>query len=647
MIGRLYRLSQVLLLILAVIAAPVMPVYGQQSSGQQSGTQQTSASQPEHRTMPSGQDYSHGRRQFPKVFAPYSAIHVAEPQLTNSPRLDQLIHEGKLELSLQNAIALALENNLDISIQRYAPWLAETDILRAKAQGAVPGLALDPQVSSTILWDRRSSPVNNPFLSGTGVVLSAITNTTAQYNFQYQQGFTSGTSYAVGFNNTRSSSSNAANVFNPAVQSALNFSFSQALLNGFGFLQNRSGLVIAKNNKVFADLTFKQQLINSISQVANGYWELVFAQNDVIVKQQSVDLAQKLYEDNKRQVAIGTLAQIEVTRAEAQLATAQSDLIVSQANQLQQQVLLKNLITKSPLDPLLLNVEIVPTEHPIEPNFEIIPIQDAVQEALTKRPDVLQSKTNLLSDDVNARASRRALLPSLSLNGQFNLVGLAGNSKLLGTASTVAGTPIVDANGNLVPNLFVASTVRSVGGTQSGGWGDALSAIGQGNFPDYGVSLTLTLPIRNRPAQAANARAILQERQDESRLRQIQNTVVVDVRTAQIALENGKARVGSAAKARILQEQTLDAEQKKYQLGASTVFQVIQTQRDLASARSSELRAKIDMIEAKVTFDRVMGRTLEVNNVTLADAKKGQMSRDTLIPGTPVSGDLVGESRKY
>jgi outer membrane protein TolC len=647
MIARLYRSSLVLLLIVAVVAAPVVPAYAQQSTGQQSGTQQSSASQPEHRTMSSGQDYSRGRRQFPNVFAPYSALQVAQPQLTNSPRLEQLIHEGKLELSLQNAIALALENNLDISIQRYAPWLAETDILRAKAQGAFSGLFLDPQVSSTILWDRRSSPVNNPFLSGTNVILSAITNNTAQYNFQYQQGFTSGTNYAVAFNNTRSSSSNAANLFNPAVQSALNFSFSQALLNGFGFLQNRAGLVIAKNNKVVADLTFKQQLINSISQVANSYWELVFARNDVIVKQQSVDLAQKLYEDNKRQVAIGTLAQIEVTRAEAQLATAQSDLIVSQTNQLQQQVLLKNLITKSPLDPLLLNVEIVPTEQPIEPNFEIIPIQDAVQEALTKRPDVLQSKTNLLSDDVNARASRRALLPSLSLNGQFNLAGLAGNSKLLGTASTVAGTPIVDANGNVVPNLFVASTVRPLAGTQAGGWGDALSAIGQGSFPDYGVSLTLTLPIRNRPAQAANARALLQERQDESRLRQVQNTVVVDVRTAQIALENGKARVGAAAKARVLQEQTLDAEQKKYQLGASTVFQVIQTQRDLATARSSELRAKIDMIEAKVTFDRVMGRTLEVNNVTLAEGKKGQTNRDTLIPGTTVSGDLVGESRKY
>ncbi len=647
MSGRLYRSSVVLLLIAAVVIGPVAPAYAQQSSGQQSNPQQPPAAQPERRVVPSGPDFTNGKRQFPNMIAPYTPWIVGAPQLTNSPRIEQMIREGKLELSLQDVIALALENNLDISIQRYTPWIAETNILAAKAQGFVAALALDPVVTSNILIDRRSSPINNPFISGTGVVLSSINTNTAQYNFQYAQGFTTGTNYAITFNNTRSSSSNPANLFNPSVQSSLALSFSQPLLNGFGFLQNRANLIIAKNNKVVADLTFKQQLITSIAQVSTNYWELVFARNDVIVKQESVDLAKKLYEDNQRQVAIGTLAQIEVTRAEAQLETAKADLIVSQALQLQQQILLKNLITKNPLDPLLQNVEIVPMDKPIQPQFDIIPVQDAVQEALGKRPDVLQSKTTLLSDDLTVRTSRRALLPSLNMTGQYSMAGLGGNNKVLGTPTVIPGTPIVDANGNVVPNLFVRASSTPLLGINPGGWGDALTQVYLNSFPDYNVGFALTIPIRNRPAQAANARALLQERQDETRLRQVQNTVVVDIRNAQIALENGKARVEAAIKARILEEQTLDAEQKKYQLGASTVFQVIQTQRDLSTSRSTELRALVDMIEAKITFDRVMARTLETNNVSLADAKSGQVTRDTLIPGSIANVNLVGPPRKY
>jgi outer membrane protein len=646
MIGRLCRSSLVLFLVAALAAAPVVPAYAQQASGQQPAAQQPAASAPQKQESVKSHDYSVGKRQFPDFVGPYTPIRVADPQLVNSPRLEQMIHDGKLEISLQDAIALALENNLDISIQRYAPWLAETDILRAKGQSSVSGVNLDPVVTSNLFWDRRSSPVNNPFISGTGVVLGSINTNTAQYNFLYSQGFTTGTNYTIGFNNTRSSSSNPANIFNPSVTSSLALAFTQPLLNGFGFAQNRSGLLIAKNNKAIADLTFQQQLITSVTAVSNSYWELVFARNDVKVKQQSVDLAQKLYDDNQRQVAIGTLAQIEVTRAAAQLATAKSDLILSQTNQLQQQTLLRNLITKSPMDPLLQNVEIVPTDDAAEPKFDVIPIQDAVQEALTKRPDVLQARTTLLSDDVSVHSTRRAMLPTLNLSGTYAMSGLAGNTKILGSPVAGLGTQIVDSSGT-PQNLFVPTSTRPVIGIAPGGWGDALSSIYNNNFPDYNVGVTLTIPIRNRPAQAANARALLQERQDEARLRQLQNTVVVDVRNAQIALENGRARVSAAAQARVLQEQTLDAEQKKYQLGASTVFQVIQTQRDLATARSTELRALIDMIEAKVTFDRVMGRTLETNKVTIAEAKSGQAVRETRIPGTAVNGELMGVSRKY
>jgi len=282
------------------------------------------------------------------------------------------------------------------------------------------------------------------------------------------------------------------------------------------------------------------------------------------------------------------------------------------------------------------------------PQVEILPIQDAVKEAYQKRPDVLQQQMDLLNRDINVRATRNALLPTLALFGQYGWTGLSGNSAKFGAASTQAGAHIVDANGNPVPqDLFVPVTVRPVAGTNFAGLGDALGSIFRSDFPTYSLQLNLNIPIRNRPAQADNARAILEQRQAEARLQQLENGIVVEVRNAQIALEQNRARVEAAQKSRILQEQTLDAEQKKYQLGASTIFFVIQAQRDLSAAQSVEVRALVDLVKAKVDFDRALGRTLEVNRISIAGAKQGTVPRDTLIPGTSVSGELVGPAQKF
>jgi outer membrane protein TolC len=623
-----------------VVAAPVTPAYGQ---------------------LQKGPDYSKGKSQFPNLAGPYSPIRVQPPQLSNSPRVEQLIHDGKMELSLQDAIALALENNLDISIQRYTPWIAETDILRAKGGGATRGLAgtgtaavlgaipaqsFDPVATSTLSLDHRSIPVNNPFLAGTGVALGSLVNHTTQGNFGYSQAFHTGTGYAVTWNNSRVSTTSPAAVFNPSVQSSIFLSFTQQLLNGFGLLPNTRFIRIAKNSKSIADWVFAQQVITSVTQVENLYWELVFAREDVRVKQRSVDLAEKLYNDNKRQVEIGTLAPIEVVRAEAEVARTRQDLIVSQTVHLQQQTLLKNAITKSPMDPTLLNVEMIPTDKATQlPQIEIPPLPDAVKEALDKRPDVRQAKIDLLNRDISVRATRNALLPTLTLFGQYGWTGLSGNS-LQTTSRTVAGSSVVDATGNAVPNLFVPSTLRTVTGTTLSGLGDAFDQIFNSKFPTYSLQLSLSIPIRNRPAQADSARAILEQRQAEERLKQLENSIVVDVRNAEIALQQNRARVDAAQKARILQEQTLDAEQKKFQLGASTIFFVIQAQRDLAQAESVEVRALVDLLKAKIDLDRALGRTLEVNKITISDAKRGEVERNTLIPGT-IHGEIVGAREKY
>ena len=668
MTERLFRSAAALLLAAAIIAAPVAPVYGQSKpagqtkSAQGAGSGSSSAGYP---PLMRGPDYSKGKSPFPNIFAPYSPIRVQAPALTNSPRVDQLIQDGKMKLSLQDAIALALENNLDIVVQRYTPWIADTDILRtlgggasrglagtgtASVLGAIPSQTFDPLLTWTMNLDHRTTPVNNPFLAGTGVAaLNSVINHATGANLQYSQGFHTGTAFAVTSTNSRVSTTSPAAVFDPSVQSTLFVSFTQELLNGFGRLPNTRFIRIAKNSKKIADQVFTQQVITSVVQVENLYWELVFAREDVKVKQRSVELAQKLYNDNKRQVEIGTLAPIEVVRAEAEVARATQDLIVSQTLQLQQQTLLKNAITKNQMDTLLREVEMVPTDQVAQlPQVEILPIQDAVKEAYQKRPDVLQQQMDLLNRDINVRATRNALLPTLALFGQYGWTGLSGNSAKFGAASTQAGAHIVDANGNPVPqDLFVPVTVRPVAGTNFAGLGDALGSIFRSDFPTYSLQLNLNIPIRNRPAQADNARAILEQRQAEARLQQLENGIVVEVRNAQIALEQNRARVEAAQKSRILQEQTLDAEQKKYQLGASTIFFVIQAQRDLSAAQSVEVRALVDLVKAKVDFDRALGRTLEVNRISIAGAKQGTVPRDTLIPGTSVSGELVGPAQKF
>ncbi len=670
MTERLSRSAAALLLAAAIVAAPVAPVYGQSKpAGQTKGAQgagpgSSSAGYP---PLMRGPDYSKGKSPFPNIFAPYSPTRVQAPALTNSPRVDQLIQDGKMKLSLQDAIALALENNLDIVVQRYTPWIADTDILRtlgggasrglagtgtASVLGAIPSQTFDPLLTWTMNLDHRTTPVNNPFLAGTGVfALSSVINHTTGANLQYSQGFHTGTAFAVTSANSRVSTTSPAAVFDPSVQSTLFVSFTQELLNGFGRLANTRFIQIAKNSKKIADQVFTQQVITSVVQVENLYWELVFAREDVKVKQRSVELAQKLYNDNKRQVEIGTLAPIEVVRAEAEVARATQDLIVSQTLQLQQQTLLKNAITKNQMDTALREVEIVPTDPVAQlPQIEILPIQDAVKEAYQKRPDVLQQQMDLLNRDINVRATRNALLPTLALFGQYGWTGLSGNSRTpgapTGTFTANLTSPVVDRNGTPT-GAFTSSAVLGPATFTSAGLGDALGSIFRSDFPTYSLQLNLNIPIRNRPGQADNARAVLEQRQAEARLQQLENSIVVEVRNAQIALEQNRARVEAAQKSRILQDQTLDAEQKKYQLGASTIFFVIQAQRDLSAAQSVEVRALVDLVKAKVDFDRALGRTLEVNRISIAAAKQGTVPRDTLIPGTSVSGELIGPRQTF
>jgi outer membrane protein len=606
-------------------------------------------------------DFSRPPRAFPSIVDPYRMQYVDAAVLTNSPRLDQLIRDGKLPLSLQDAIALALENSMDIVVQRYTPWMADVSLLKARAGGYgygtpgsiavgstanLPELYYDPVVTQVIGFNDATTPIANPYTSGLGASGSTTTaqplfSHSAYYNTSYAQSFVTGTSFSVAWDNTRASST-AANFFNPYVQSSLTIGFQQQLLAGAGRFVNRRNIIITENNRKIADLAFAQQAITTVTNTITAYWELVYARENVNVEKQAVTVSEKLFNDNKKQLEIGTMAPLDVTRAESELATDRQNLIVAQTTQLQDELVLKNYISKDPMASNLLDVEIIPTDKPETPaTIETASFADAIKEAFQKRPDLQQQYYNLKNAEVDVRATRNALLPTATLGLQYSSNGLAGNSLLTGAPATIAGAPVVDANGVPVPGIFLPETTVPITGVNKDGFSTAQSQIFHNTFPVYSGQLTVSLPLRNRANQADNIHAQLVERQFEASVQQTKNSAVLDVRNTIIAVEQGRAQVQAASKARELQQQTFDAEQKKYQLGASTVYNVILTQRDLITAQGTELRALANLAEAKANYERALGRTLEVNNVTIAGIKNGTIEKDTLIPGT-MNGQVVG-----
>jgi outer membrane protein len=615
-------------------------------------------------------DFSHGPGAFPDLFRPYRSIGLEPHVLTNSPRIEQLIHDGKLSLSLQDAVELALENSLDIAVQRYYPWTADTDILKTSAGGfgrgtpgasfssstaSVPSLSYDPLVTGAVLISDNKTPVNNPFISGTGSASAAhLTTHTDQYNTQFSRGFETGSILTVTWNNTRSSSTSTANFFNPVVQSTLSAVFSQQLLNGAGLYVNRRNIMISKNNRKVADWAFAQQAITTITNTITAYWELVYARENVKVEQQAVSVSEKLYGDNKKQLQAGTMAPLDVTRAQSELATDRQNLIVAQTVQLQDEQILKNAISKDPTAANLVNAEIIPTDEPTPPAAVENPsFEESLKEAYAKRPEIQEQLYNVKNGEIDVRSTRNALLPELTLSAQFSSIGLAGNSPIKSNIPTLTASinnPIVDSTGAPVilngGGIFEPIVTFPVTGTNQQGLGNALSEVFHGRFPEYLGQLTLTLPLRNRSAQADNARALLVQRQLETQMQQLKNATLLDVRNSYIALTQDRAQVEAASEARQLQQETFDAEQKKYRLGASTVYNVILTQRDLIAAQGTEIRALANLEEAKANYERALGRTLEVNHVTIADALSGEVERETLIPGT-LHGRVVGTENLF
>ena len=575
---------------------------------------------------------------------PYRAKEVAPISLANSNRLESLLRGGLLYLSLQDAIALALENNLDIDIQRYGLRLAEVDLDRAKAGGAIRGVStsisqttsgaaggststggstgavsaagipsLDPVMGMSYSWGHTTAPQVNSFIVGSNSIVSTINNG----GFQIQKGFLTGATTTLGMTNRNTLSNSGRSDFNPSTTGALSLNITQPLLQGFGRALNSRLIRIAKNNLGVSDLVFRLQVVTTVSSVVSQYWNLVSYNEDVKVKRQALTLAEKLYNDNKKQVEIGTLAPIAIVQAEAEVAARQQDLVVSETQVLQQETVIKNALSRTGVaSPALAEARIVPTDRIRVPELERIePIQDLIARALDNRPELGRIRIQLDNSKINLKATKNALLPQLSAYATLNNNALSGEINSLPIPSTIPGVAPQLRSSTAVDPFFL------------GGYGNFLRQMFARNFPDYTFGVQLSIPLRNRSAQADMVSAQLSLRQSEVQQQQQINQIRVDVQNAMIGVQQARARFQTATKNRLLQEQNLDAEQKKYALGASTIFFVIQAQRDLATAQAGEVAALSAYALARVELDRATGQTLESNNIMIDEATKGQVSR--------------------
>jgi outer membrane protein TolC len=601
-----------------------------------------------------GQTKASGSFEMPKSRNPVSAYlssKVPEPQLTNSPLLGQLIRDGQLQLSLKDAIRLALENNLDLAIARYNLPIANMDILRTKA-GAVfrgvnagvvqgtpgggvggfgtgaPGAgaggttsgaggagagasglvqstlgtgtavsSYDPAITGTVGAEHQASPLAN--LQIYGVPLLQLN--TGQANFSYSQAFPTGTTFSVQFNNSRQTTNSPFFNLSPVLSSMYRISIQQQLLAGFGLGPNLRYLRIANNNRKISDIAFKDQVITTVTQVENIYWDLVNAYEQAQVSEQSLAFAQQSFDTAKKELQLESIPAMDVMRAEAEVSKRDQDLTVARTSLQLQELLIKNALTKSLDDPVLEAMPVIPTDRLESTEAPVSQtVQDLIAQALHDRPELAESDVDLVNRQISNKAARNALLPSLSLVGFYGGSGLAGP---LNSVYNIPGLP----NSSTVPTDF---------------WG-ALENSFNNTAPDYYVGLNLNIPIRNRVAKSDQYRSELEYRQAELRREQLRKQIRIEVRNAQYALEQTAARVNAARKARDLAQRTFEIMQKEQTLGAGSTYQTMTAQRDLAVAEVDLVTAMTVYEKAKVELDRATGSTLEDNGIKIQDAITG------------------------
>jgi outer membrane protein TolC len=578
---------------------------------------------------------------------PYAPDEVPAPALANSPRLDQLVRDGKLFLSLKDAIALALENNLDLAIARYNIPIADTDLLRTKAGGffrgvntgvvqgtpgggvggygagapgagaggttggaggagagasglvqstlgaGAPVASYDPALNANLGIEHQTTPLSNLQIYG----VPSLQLNIAQVNVGYSQAFPTGTTLSFEFQNNRQTSNSAFTILSPALNSTFRVTFQQQLLAGFGLASNLRYLHIARNNKKISDIAFKDQAIATVTQIENIYWDLVGAYEEARVKEQSLQFANQTFDNAKKQLQLEAIPELDVMKAEAEVSKRDQELTVARTTLQLQESLMKNALTKSLDDPTLEEMPVIPTDRSQSSGEDAnTAILDLIAQAQKNRPELLETDIDLVNRQISRKAARNALLPTLSLVGFYGGTGLGG----VVTPNNIASVPI----------------------DISGTWENTFN----NSSPDYYVGFNVNIPFRNRVAKADQYRSELEYRQAELRKEQLRKQIRIEVRNAQYSVEQSRARVDAARKARDLAQRTFEITRKEQDLGAGSSYQTMTAQRDLALAELDLVTASTTYQKAKVELDRATGTTLEHNGVLIQDAVTGTLS---------------------
>ncbi len=616
---------------------------------------------------------------YDSLAGPYVAKQAPRVDFTNSPRIEDLLRVGNLYLSLSDAVALAVENNLDIEVQRLWVPIASSDVMRAKGGGTLRGITLtvqevppgiggpatpllnaaasgslptttiptglieetaitpttsgisitgasgfsagpaippfDPAIVGNLQWQRQTTPETTTLASGTPI----LNMTAFSGSLGVQKGLSLGTLVSLTYDATRETTNSANSLLNPYTSSSLGLSLTQPLLRGFGPAVNRRFIRIAENNQKTSSQVFRQQAIATVAGVIRLYEDLESLIEDVKVKEETLATAERLYEDNHVSVQQGTLAPVELTRAEAGVAAARQDLANSRGYELQQELIVKTILTKrATADPAIRSARLVPTT-PIElPAAEPTrPVEDMVAEAFRKRPEMEEARLQIQNSRISLIGSRNELLPELDLFATAQNSGLSGQANASAPALNVTS---VNTSGS-------AATAAATDQTYIGGLGSGVSQIFTGRFPTYSVGIQLNLPLRNRIAQADVDRDELTLRQWQVQYQQLENSIRLEVEGAVIALNQARSAYEAAADARKLQEQSLAIEMERYQTGLSTTFLVMQYQSFVAQARSTEVAARGVYAKARTALERALGETLENHDVTIDEAYGGRVSR--------------------
>jgi len=587
------------------------------------------------------------------LLRPYLAPEAPPIRIANSPRLAALLRGGNLYLTAHDAIALALENNIDLEIARYSPILADWRVTRALAGGALPGVpsgagqaasfasgqgvlgsqaaagvsggggagggggrsnatvsqvgpvvqTLDPTIQQATTFSHRSNPQSNVTQSLTNNLISRQ----RAYSGSFQQGFLTGGSVTVSYSHYFLEENSPTNLLNPSVALNASIMVQHNLLQGFGTAVNGRNIKVARLNRNISDIDFETQVSSTVVSVLRAYYKLVADEEDLRAKQDAADTAAEYLRETRRRVADGIAAELDITTAQSQLAAARRDLIISRTTFSQDETQLKNLISRNGVqDPALRDARIITLDKLEVPDRENLPqIHELTSKALAGRTDLQSQTARIETSRVSAIGTKNGLLPTAQVFAITRQSGLAGVQRQ---------APRGDGFQTADPYF-------------AGGVGTALGQVFRRNYPTEGAGVFFRNVFGNNQAQADYAIDQLQLRQSQLTGAKSRKQVEVDVRNAVIAIEQARARYEAARENRILAAELLEAEQKRLRLGASTPFNVLQQQRDLTVARSGEITAMVAYRNAHIALERSLGTVLQSNGITISEAMSGRVEQ--------------------